>query len=62
MKKFNGYCGCLFCYHPGVTRVGQPLHRFWPKRVAELRTHDELVADARSALTTGKPVMISCAY
>ena len=56
MKKYNGMCSCLFCYHPGVTAPGNHLHRFWPARMTRNRTHASLLQDARTALTNGKPV------
>ena len=56
MKKYNGRCSCLFCYHPGVTAPTNHLHRFWPERTSTSRTHISILQDARTALATGKPV------
>lgn len=57
MKQFNGIKGCSFCYYPGQSALGSPLHRFWPPQSSViLRTHDSMCKDAQEAVESNVPV------
>ena len=59
MKRFNGKYGCLYCYHPGVTYEGNHLHRFWPNRDVNIRTHESLCYDGKKAVADGEAVRLT---
>lgn len=59
MKQYNGMYGCSFCYDTGKTKIGSPLHRFWPPQsvTPALRTHQSVHENAIDATTTKLPVI-----
>lgn len=56
MKQWNGRHGCLYCNHEGVTLGTDHLHRYWPPKDSQVRTHSSLMADAEAATKSGSPV------
>ena len=47
MKNFNGRCRCCYCDDTGEFIPPNHLHRFWPPRAANTRTHQTMVAAAK---------------
>ena len=56
MKQFNGKYGCSSCTHPG-TRLSNNSRIYLPAIKADPRTHQTIMAAAKTADTLGTPVM-----